>query len=517
MEARLAISKFRARARDAACLTCAALLAASGSAAQEPVLAGDPSVPDGSAVAEILPFHPYYDPGRDGKYGTDDDAIRSDRIGDIDLVVRVGAVDLTAGIPDPTARAQAPTAVAEPFGQGTLIPFVVFASDGDERLPYGRETRSPGFDGSPVIVAAFADLDGDGFVGVTNLDGNASDNAVEAAELEPIARQVSVAGASRASGALRVTVGGPAESPLRVLVTAATYIGEFDPDYFGGVVPKGPAVLTQMPLLPDLDPDRVLEGGPKGPPPPRPGIPLGVTIEPAFAPGPRNPAIGESFTLRTDGREATVDVIEARSGRCSRFAVALSPGPDFVRLPERPLRRGLTQDGRPAVYAIPQRLAVADDGAGSPLPLRVVPLDRTDDVCDLDSPREVEIETKRVRIVSPDSDGDPFRERLTVTGARGAAIALDDSGGRYDEADNDVLWVRSDGRITRIDIAIPDPDVDDSGTVDARDLLLTSHFASAGTDFPLFRARFDVDGNGVINGRDVDSVAAHQGERATRP
>jgi hypothetical protein len=45
---------------------------------------------------------------------------------------------------------------------------------------------------------------------------NSDDNAVEADELEPIARQVSFAGASRAESALRMTMGGPTESPMMV-------------------------------------------------------------------------------------------------------------------------------------------------------------------------------------------------------------------------------------------------------------------------------------------------------------
>jgi hypothetical protein len=45
---------------------------------------------------------------------------------------------------------------------------------------------SPELEGKPVLVIAFADLDDDGFVGVTELDGDPLDWVIKESELEPV-------------------------------------------------------------------------------------------------------------------------------------------------------------------------------------------------------------------------------------------------------------------------------------------------------------------------------------------
>ena len=162
------------------------------------VLEGDPllslDVFDGQTwnAAEIVPNAPWIRPGRDRELGTADDDIRPNVRGDIDLVLRSGGAAIGATIPAPTASAAPslwPQGVAEPFAEGTPIDFVVIPVDGHTSALYGTPGAPPYWNGMPVLVMAFADLDGDGFIGVTNLDGNAFDHALEEAEWSPVGRR----------------------------------------------------------------------------------------------------------------------------------------------------------------------------------------------------------------------------------------------------------------------------------------------------------------------------------------
>lgn len=507
------VSRAQGRWRFAVATASLAAVAASC----DPIFAGDPIDPDTQRAAEIVPGAPWVRAGADGRLGTPDDEILGDVIGDVDLVLRTGILDFVGSIPDPTAsRGTVPDAVAEPSATGVPVDFVVTASDGDPSLPYGTPIAPPSFDGLPIIVAAFGDLDGDGYVGITHLDGDRSDAFVEAAELVPIGRRLVLASGGRASGRLFVQAGGPTGAEISVALTAAAYVGPRDPAFFNGVIPDGPAVMTGLPFLPDLAPDAVIDGAPRSA---QPTDLIGIEIEPGFAPDPGDARVGEAFTIAADGSAPTVDLARSHSGRFSRFGIATYPQPALhVRPALRPLRLGLDDAGRPAPYRIPYRLFLADDGPASRSRVRVVPLDRLGNVADLPSPQFVTISSVGpVSIVSPDLDGLPDTETFVVSDARGVDVVLDDTGGRYDGPNDAVLLVEGGGSLYRIAVHLPDPDVDDSGRVDSADLKIIKKSKKLREDKPGFDPNRDLDGDGRVRKEDEAAVEAALGQAVFVP
>lgn len=473
-------------------------------------------------AAEIVPDTPWIRRGADKELGTADDVILTTVRGDVDLVLRTGGAAIGATIPPPSAIGAPnawPLGVAEPFAEGTPIDFVVVPVDGHTRATYGTPGAPPYWDGIPVLALAFADLDGDGFIGVTNLDGDPLDPALEEAEWTPVGRRFAFGANGQATGSLQIGVGGPGAARARVALGAATWAGAPDPGFMSGNVPRGPAVMTRLPFLPVLAPARVLEGGAAGPPPPTPTSLVGVEIRVAHAPDPNDPRIGESFTLRLDGSDATIDAARVQSGAASRFGVAQPPDPaTYLNLPARPLRPGLAPGGARIGVEVLTRAHVADDGPATRTSMRVVPLDRLGNVADLGVATPVTLRTGgSVRIVSPDGDGDPHLEVIAVADAIGAAIELDDSGGAFDGADTDSLQIEAGDALTRVELLLPDPDVDDSGTVttddaDAIDARRGDRLGDAG-----FEPRFDLDANGRIDDDDRAIAEAELGALVAIP
>ena len=223
-----------------------------------------------------------------------------------------------------------------------------------------------------------------------------------------------------------------------MVLTAAAYVGRFHPEYFGGNVPDGPAVFTNLPFFPETRPRKTLEGGPSGPEPADPGNLPGFEIEPAFEPDPRDPDYGESFVLDTDGTTVSIDVAEMLSGAFSRFVLAHPPDPaTFYAAPSQILRPGLDENGEQVLYQVVHDDAShLDARAGE---LRLVPVDRLGNITDLEAPVSVALSTGgRVRIASPDLDGDPYSELVVVTGARGVGLLFDGSAGDFQ---NDQLLI----------------------------------------------------------------------------
>src|SRR6185369_8724228 len=151
------------------------LVLASGApaTAASAVFAGDPVDPSTGTPYEILPGQPLVTAGPDGRLGTADDVVDPTVIGDIDLVVRLGAVPADGTIPDPApARGGVVTATAGLRGQAVAIPFHVYLSDGavGAGRPYGNLLPAADMAGLPVIVTLFADRDADGFIGPTGKD-----------------------------------------------------------------------------------------------------------------------------------------------------------------------------------------------------------------------------------------------------------------------------------------------------------------------------------------------------------
>ncbi len=315
--------------------------------------------------------------------GSADDLIRPNVIGDADLVVRTGITAFTGPFPPPPTPAAAPIGIAEPFGQGTAVPFVVAASAHAPASQPGSPVVPPSLEGVPVIVAAFGDLDGDGYVGVTLLDGDPLDAAIEEAELDPLGRTLVMAQGGQGSGALSLLAGGPPGARLAVVVGAAAYAGPMHPGYLGGVVPDGPMVMTELPFLPRTDPFRAIDFGGLAPGVATPGGLLAVEIEPSYEPDPLDTRVGEHFTIPVDGSAQTVSLAVGQSGQLLRHGLGAAPDPaTFRSATRRPLRPGLDSAGGRAVYEILRSLFLADDGSGNPVEVRVLPLDRLGNVAD---------------------------------------------------------------------------------------------------------------------------------------
>jgi hypothetical protein len=467
---------------------------------------GDPA---GGGLLETPSGTPGILAGPDDLFGTDDDVPCSYCFGDVDLVVRTGIGSFGSAFPPQAIRsgfAALPLAVAEPFGQGTPIPFVVGASDGSERPAAGNPVSPPSLVDVPILALAFGDLDGDGVIGVTLLDGNALDAPLEEEELRPLGRRFAPSSGGRASGELFVAAGGPAGAELLVAVGAAAYAGPFRAQHFGGKVPDGPMVMTQLPFRPRTEPDAVIDGAAPGAA--DPDALAGVQVEEAYLPDPAHGTVGESFTLRPMKPDPSLDFARAHAGELARFGLARVPSPaNYRSLPGRPLRPGLDGAGARAVYEVLQQLHLPDDGGASTLTARILPLDRLGNVADVPAARSVTLRAGGgVAILAPDGDGDPAQETFPAANARGVAVVLGDaSGGSFDDPDG-FLDVESAEGLHRLEIYLPDADVDDSGFVDAADVALVAAAEDAVLGDPAYDPRLDLSGNGRIRGEDVALV-----------
>lgn len=473
-------------------------------------------------AAEIVPDTPWMRPGGDREFGTADDWVHREIRGDVDLVLRTGLTALGAAVPAPSlARTPSswPAGIAEPFGAGTPIPYVVAAVDSWHGPPPGALGAPPYWNGLPILVLAFADLDGDGVVGTTLLDGDPADRELEEAEWIPVGRHFTIGANELANGALQIGVGGPHARPVRVVLGAATWAGEFDPAFLGGTVPRGPFVTTRLPFLPEMNPQRVLEGGANGPPPATPDALVGVEVRPALAPDPSDPRIGESYTLRLDGSDATTDGALVTSGAPSRFGAVRRPDAiSYVGIPERPLRPGLAPGATPIGVEVLRRVLVADDGPGTRTAVRIVALDQLGNVVEPGVSTSVVLRgSGPLRIAFPDQDGDASAETVTVTDAIGVEIEIDDTGDAQDGPDAGALRIESAGSLSRIDVLLPDADVDDSGAVDAGDVDAIRGASGDRLGDPGFEPSLDLDASGRIDEGDESLANAALGTTPTIP
>lgn len=473
-------------------------------------------------AAEIVPGAPWIRAGADRELGTNDDRILPRFRGDVDLVLRTGRTSLGATIPAPAsggAPASWPRGEAEPFGEGTPIAYVVVPVDAWHGPAPGTHAAPPYWNGLPLLVLAFADLDGDGVIGVTLLDGDATDAGLEEAERDPVGRHFAFGASGVASGSLQIGVGGPGARPARIALAAATWAGEFDPSFLGGHVPRGPAVMTRLPFLPEMGPERVLEGGLLGPPPATPDALVGVEVREAYAPDPADPRVGESFTLRLDGSDATIDAALIESGVPSRFGAVRAPDPaSYVALPARPLRPGLDPGSIPRAVEVLARVLVADDGPAGRTVVRIVALDRLANVTEPAAATSVTLRASGpLRIAFPDQDGDTAVETVTVSDAVGVAVELDDTGGAFDGPDAGVLLVETADSITRIEALLPDADVDDSGSVDGDDIDAIHAGRGDRLGDASFDLHLDLDASGRIEALDEELAAALLGSTPAVP
>ncbi|MDH3685212.1 MAG: hypothetical protein OEP95_03255 [Myxococcales bacterium] len=485
---------------------CARIFEAEG----DLMLHRDIADPETGELLELPPFAPWVQPGADGRLGTGDDEVRSFAFlpADIDLIVRTGLRSFSGPVP---VRSRPPDVVAEPFGEGTPLEFVVAAVNGYPGPGWLEPTDPPSLEGSPVLVMAFADLDGDGAIGITLSDGDPFDASLEGAELEPVGRRLAIASGGRASGEFFVSAGGPPGAELDLIVGAAAFTGPFDPGHFGGEVPSGPMVMTRLPFLPETDPNEVIDGNLPGPADPF-GL-AGVEVKQALEPDPTVPDIGESFTVPVHGIAPSIDGARAHSGAFARFGLVAEPAASSYRdLASRPLRPGLDSSGDRVLFEVLQHAFVDDDGSASARVLRVVALDRFGNVTTPSPGSTVTVVADGpVRITSPDGDGNPAREVVVLSNARGIALTIDDGGGAFDDSNLGGLSLEYAGGLSQLPIWLPDPDVDDSGEVDGADVALAQSLDRLEVGDPGYDFQVDLTGDGRIDEDDVVRILANDG------
>ncbi len=374
------------------------------------VFDGDPIDPGTGEPYQILPGQPLVTPGPDGYFATADDIVDPGTLGDIDLVLRLGAVT-QAGIPDPAKKRNAVfTGVAGPLGIGTPIPFTAYLSDGavSAAAPYGNLLTAPDMDGHAVIVLLFADRDGDGLIGPSNVKkGKRPENQVRAlAELEPVGREVALFSGGIATGSVVVTSGAPLKNKGLTLVgTALAFTGPSDPDFLDGHVPTGPGITTAQPFLPEPDPTRFMtDPGP---------LEIGGTLNPEpRAAGLPVPGGALDLALPANGSSPTIDT-----------ALALAGAPTCARAVDRkPI-------GKHKVPAVPRALVLGTEGSARKAKLQIVPVDRFGN----HTGPGAQALTARVSVdgpltLKPDRDGDPQRETIELNRAKGKSVKLTATG-----------------------------------------------------------------------------------------
>ena len=369
------------------------------------VFTGDPVDAGTGQPYEILPGLPLVTAGIDGRLGTADDVIDPSRVGDVDLVVRLGNVPSGAAIPPPAAaRSAVATATAGLRGAGVAIPFTAYLSDGavGAGLPYGNLLAAADMNGFPVIVTLFADRDGDGVIGPSGKDPRRDVRAL--AELTPVGTEVAVFdGSGKASGTIMTTVGGPAsKGGITLVATATAFTGPYDPGFFGGNVPIGPAITTAQPFLPERDPTRIFSD---------PG-PLEVTgtLNPRLrAAGLPDPHGALALALRVKNGSPTTDTARAVAGP----AVC-------ARIVEPARGRGLPAD--------PPSLALGTVSSAGRLKLALVAVDRLGNPTDPAPGMSVRIVAEGPVALAPDHDGAPASETIALTHTKGEKVGVQATG-----------------------------------------------------------------------------------------
>lgn len=380
----------------AACML--ALLARPASAASV-VFTGDPTDPSTGSPYEILPGQPLVKPGADGRLGTADDVIDTSQIGDIDLVVRLGALPPGGGIPAPAAaRGAVATGVAGARGGGVTLPFRVYLSDGvvGPGQPYGNSLAAADLEGLPVVVLLFADRDGDGVIGPS---GTRAERQVRALrELDPVGREVAFFSGGVASGTIAVTAGARASTGgLTVVATAIALTGAYNPSFFEGLVPTGPVIMTAQPFLPEREPGRVFSPD-LGP------LKVDGTLNPMpHAAGVPNPAVLD-LRLPANGSSPTADTARTVAGPavCARIV-------ELARW-------------KPAVPSEPESLVLGTAGRARRARLLVVPVDRLGNPADPAVPLSVRVVASGPLGFSRGSNRSVDTKRFALADGRGMPI-----------------------------------------------------------------------------------------------
>lgn len=439
---------FQRRFRWTAALLGAALIFVDPASAQLPVFAGDPVDPGTGAAYVILPGVASVQPGEDEDFNSDDDVITPAVIGDVDVVLRTGGGYAGGPIPAPAASvAAAPVVVAGGAhgSAGTEVVFQMILSDGAASPATGNPLTGAQHDDRAVLIFAYPDLDGDGFIGATNADGS-TDNAIERQEsFTIVGRQVALIDAGVASGNLAVALGAPASAGgLGVVVGGGALFGETGPEYF-----DGPWAGTSLPIMPPVDPTDIIGGG-NGVRAPDPIeeylVELELEYEKWFLPEPGHPTLGTPYAIPLDGTNVTVDLLQSQSGPATGAALAVAiDNATFVAGPTRRLMPLAGSGGRIVAEAT-TTLSLPDSGSGNARTVYVYAADVLGNNADPSTPISVTLSTDTgCAITAPDTDGQPLSETVTLASAQAVAITLDDVGGSNDRPANVRLRAVVDG------------------------------------------------------------------------
>lgn len=397
------------------------LLATRVAAQPFPVLSGDPVDPQTGRAYAILPGVPLLLPQPDGRFRPP--IVDPTRIGDVDLVVRAGHLGIGPAMPPPAATPPVAIAGGAHVADGTEVPFTVLVSDGSAGL--GMPLGGPQMNGIPVIVAAFADFDRDGWIGPTSDDPAGDDDLErEAQETLLVGRQVAIISGGVAQGTIAIWRGAPASAGgLPVVLTALAYVGPFNAGFFEGNLPDGPGLATMLPFYPRLDPDRVVDGEGRGGPG-LPGVRLGIELEDEFDPPVDHPQLGTPFAIPTDGSSPTVDRAVLRSGAMTRLRAVRASVANQETDEDLPT---LLPGAAGMLYEPLDAVAVPVGGSGTVV--RLVPVDVLDDVTDPPpGAMATLVAGPGLVIASPASDGIPAREVVAVASAGGVDVVLGDAG-----------------------------------------------------------------------------------------
>jgi len=430
----------------------AAALAAGAAQAQAqsalPVFSGDPIDLATGRPYSILPGLPLILPGRDEVYGTADDVIDTRVIGDVDVVVRAGGIFTGATIPPPAAGVGAARrAVPGRAGAGTPVTFQVVLSDGASVPAAGHPLTGTQHDGRGALVVAYPDLDGDGILGPTNADGSA-DNEIERQETLTVAgRQVAVIANGVAGGSLGVSLGAPASAGgLGLVLVGGALIGQTAAANFF----DGPWVSTLVPFMPPIDPTRIIGRGNVRPPDPGNLVEVDLAGERfgSFPAG--HPVLGTPFAIPLNGSSPTVDLARSEAGAAvaAKLARPLDPA-TFTADPLRRVLPAVDQQGRRLLVEPVEALSMLDDGPGSTVSLVLFAADLLGNPTDPGAGMAATVEVgPALVIVSPDADGDPYRETIPLASAAAVPVVLDDAGGAADGGATERIVVLVDGAPT---------------------------------------------------------------------
>ncbi len=419
------------RHRLATGLSLGALCLAAPAFAQ-PVFSGDPIDPLSGQPYVVLPGAPLLWPGEDERWGGGDDVVQPGTLGDVDLVIR--SVAFAGAFPAPAAGvAAAPVLIAggASTGDGSDAFFQLALSDGAAVPAAGNPLSGAELNGRGALVLAWADLDGDGFVGPRSADGDADAELELQEALTPIGRQVALLANSTANGDIAVALGAPASvGGLGVALTAAALTGPSAPVFL-----DGPPIATLLPLLPPVDITRITGNDPPAPDPEYlVDIELEVESDRWFVPAPGDVAPGDPFAIPLDGSSVSVDLLQARAGTAVGAALAQPLDAGFTASLARRVLPAVGAGGARLPVQSVAGLALADDGPGNAVTLALFPADRLGNPTDPGATALVVelLAGPGLALLAPDSDADPSRETVTLDDAEAVLLTLDDAGAAGD-------------------------------------------------------------------------------------